>query len=129
MVKRPHQVKFEKPDPAMVAYFDSMAPISKKGVERRQMFGFPCCFVNGNMFMGLHNNNMILRLSEIDRASLSSLGGKPFEPMPGRIMKEYVLVPDDLLRTANLAAWIERSLAFASRLPVKKKGSRKAKQR
>ena len=111
----------------MVAYFDSIAPISKKGVERHQMFGFPCCFVNGNMFMGLHNKNIILRLSEDDRASLSNLGGKPFEPVPGRIMKEYVLVPYDMLRTANLAAWIDRSLAFASRLPVKKKGSRKAK--
>jgi hypothetical protein len=45
-----------------------------------------------------------------------------FEPMPGRPMKEYVLltaasVSDD----AGLQSWVERGLEFAESLPAKRK--------
>ena len=28
-------------------------------IERRKMFGYPCCFVNGNMFTGLHEQRQL----------------------------------------------------------------------
>ena len=90
-------MKFEKPDQEMVNFFDVIAPGAEAGVDKRKMFGYPCRFVNGNLFMGLHNKNMILRLAEKDRADFVKLGGKPFEPMPGRIMKEYVIVPGEMI--------------------------------
>src|SRR5919198_1404600 len=105
-------MKFEKADMELVKLFDKIAPGPEAAVEKRQMFGYPCCFVNGNLFMGLHNNNMILRLSEKDRADFAKLGAKPFEPMPGRIMKEYVIVPKDILKSRGLKVWIDRSLAY-----------------
>jgi TfoX/Sxy family transcriptional regulator of competence genes len=114
-------MKFEKADPEVVNFFDTIAPGPEVGVEKRKMFGYPCRFVNGNMFAGLHNNNMILRLPEKDRADFVKLGGRPFEPMPGRIMKEYVVVPKELFRSRRLKAWIERSLTYASSLPPKRK--------
>ena len=40
--------------------FEAALP-EAEGVERRQMFGCPCAFVNGNMFAGLHEDRLILR--------------------------------------------------------------------
>ena len=52
--------------------------------------GWPCCFVNGNLFAGLHKQSMIFRLSEKDLATfLKQEGAAEFEPMPGRKMKGY----------------------------------------
>lgn len=67
-------------------------------VEHKKMFGYPCCFFNGNMFTGLHEENWIVRLSEKDRQALQKLGGQPFEPL-GRPMREYVMIPQDILET------------------------------
>jgi TfoX/Sxy family transcriptional regulator of competence genes len=79
--------------------------------------------VNGNMFTGLHQENMMLRLSEKDRAELLAVkGAAPFEPMPGRAMKEYVVVPQTMLKKpAELKQWLARSFAYASSLPPKAK--------
>jgi len=59
-------------------------------------------------------------------------GAKQFEPMPGRVMREYVVVPKVLLNAPEqLHAWVEKSLAYVSSLPAKPKkasgGSRGAK--
>ena len=121
-------MKFEKADPEIVSFFDDIAPGEKVGVEKRNMFGYPCRFVNGNMFMGLHNNKMILRLSENDRADFVKMGGRAFEPMPGRIMKEYVVVPGVIFKSSKLKAWINKSLDYASGLPPKKKKTKLRKQ-
>jgi TfoX/Sxy family transcriptional regulator of competence genes len=42
-------------------------PCSPEGVERRSMFGCPVAFVNGNMFTGVHNDEVSVRLSDADR--------------------------------------------------------------
>ena len=113
-------MKFEKPSTEMVAFFDSIVP-PDKGIEKRKMFGNPACFVNGNMFMAVHNNRLLLRLPEDDRERLTKRGGKIFEPMPGRFMKEYVVVPADLNAPSALGYWVRSSLSYASGLPAKKK--------
>jgi TfoX/Sxy family transcriptional regulator of competence genes len=102
-------------------------------VERRKMFGYPCAFVNGNMFTGLHQESLIVRLAEEDRQRLvEKQGARIFEPMPGRPMKEYVSLPDDVLDDAKeLQGWIRRSLEYAAALPPKgaKKTATKAAKR
>jgi hypothetical protein len=46
------------------------------------------------MFVGLFQDDMILRLSETRRVEVLKIdGAKIFEPMPGRPMREYVAVP------------------------------------
>lgn len=121
---------WEKSPPELIAVFDAAVP-PDPAIERRRMFGFPCAFVNGNMFVGLHEDNLILRLSEEDRAEMiEAHGTRLFEPFPGRTMREYAVVPptvrDD---AAALGAWIDRSLSYASALPpkVKKPPRKKAK--
>jgi len=53
---------------------------------------------------------------------LSKRGGRPFEPMPGRPMREYVVVPAKMVGDpAELQTWIEKSAAFAATLEAKPK--------
>jgi TfoX/Sxy family transcriptional regulator of competence genes len=96
------------------------------GLESRTMFGYPCAFVNGQMFAGVFADRMMVRLAEADRAELLALpGARPFEPVAGRVMREYVELPADITRTpASLRPWFERGLAFASTLPAKVKKPR-----
>jgi len=86
------------------------------------MFGYPAAFVGGNMFMGLHQENLILRLSEQQRSAFLSINGASvFEPMPGRPMREYVVVPEAMVPDSSaLRVWTSRALEYAASLPSKK---------
>lgn len=90
-------------------------------VQMRQMFGYPCAFLQGQMFTGLFQDSFILRLSAEDRAQFLRLDGAlPFEPMPGRPMKEYVVLPERLLtQKETLHRWLEKAFAYAGSLPAK----------
>ena len=88
--------KWRKSPQSLIDTFDAVMP-GPPEVERRKMFGYPSCFVNGNLMGGLHQSDMILRLSEGDREALLAEGGRPFEPMAGRRMREYVVAPEAML--------------------------------
>jgi TfoX/Sxy family transcriptional regulator of competence genes len=112
-----------KPAPReAVAAFDA-ATSGLAGVEPRKMFGYSCVFAKGNMFAGLHEAGMVLRLPDEERAEFLRLkGSEQFEPMPGRVMREYVVVPRVLLNAPEqLREWVEKSLAYVSSLPAKAK--------
>ena len=112
-------MKFAKSPRALVDAFDSVMP--GPPAIRKLMFGYPAAFVNGNMFAGLFGDQMHLRLGLEERDELISLGGKTFEPMPGRPMREYVVVPASILAShAKLSRWMARALAYGSSLPAKK---------
>ena len=106
------------------------------GVELRKMFGFPCAFFQGQMFAGLHQESMILRLSAEDRKRfLETEDSSIFEPVAGRPMREYVVVPPAMIgQPSGVTAWLDRSLAYAASLPPKepkkrsKPGGKPAKQ-
>ena len=69
--------------------------LSNVNCTKRKMFGFPAYFINGNMFSGTFEEDLFLRLSREDRDKITkhNTGVKPFEPMKGRAMKEYVAQP------------------------------------
>ena len=102
-------------------FFESVLPGDPR-VRSRQMFGSVAGFVNGNMFMGLHGSALFVRLSEGDRAELlKDDGASVFEPMKGRPMKEYVLVPAEWRQQPDkVLEWVERSLEWAGTMPEKK---------
>ncbi len=115
-----------KPAPREAVKAFETATTGLPGVEPRKMFGYSCVFAKGNMFAGLHEAGMVLRLPEEQRTEFLQLKGvKHFEPMPGRVMREYVVVPNILLNAPEkLRAWVEKSLDYVSSLPAKpKKGS------
>ena len=122
-----------KPAPreAVAAFETSTSGLS--GVEPRKMFGYSCVFAKGNMFAGLHEAGMVLRLPDEQRAEFLRLkGASQFEPMPGRVMREYVVVPKVLLNAPEkLQVWVEKSLSYVSSLPAKPKrgsgGSKRSK--
>jgi TfoX/Sxy family transcriptional regulator of competence genes len=91
------------------------------GVELRKMFGYPVAFVSGQMFFGLFQDRMMIRLAESDRtAFLQKYKTTLFEPTPGRPMREYAEVPESLIcSSAQLIAWLLKSAAYASSLPPK----------
>ncbi len=71
---------------------------------------------------------MILRLSEGPRTELLAIeGGKLFEPMPGRPMREYVVVPLSIVQDREkLSQWVSKALEHAASLkPKVKKGAPK----
>lgn len=121
-------MKWIKPSQQTLDTFEKIVPLNDK-IEHRKMFGLPCVFIHGNMMMGVHNNNIVMRLPESDREEFLKIkGAMRFEPMPGRIMKEYVVIPAQLLNNASkLGKWIESSRIYVSALPLKeaKKSARK----
>jgi hypothetical protein len=89
---------------------------------QRKMFGYPAAFVAaGHMVTGLHGADWIVRLSEDDGAVLRRLGGVDFEPMPGRPMKGFFSLPNDIVVDDDqVADWIGRAQAHAATPPPKK---------
>src|SRR5215471_18570490 len=116
----PSDMTWEKSSQELIDLFTSLAPTAA-GVQQKKMFGWPCSFVNGNLFAGLHKQSMIFRLSEADQAAFLKMeGAAEFEPMPGRKMRGYVILSEPGRRDRKeLTRWIERSLRFAAALPSK----------
>lgn len=111
---------FAKAPPELVARFDELAALVPDAT-RRQMFGYPSCVLGGNMFMALHTDRMILRLSEPDRREITAKHKTTVvEPMPGRPMKEYMVIPPTLLASAAIQNWVARAHNYAATLPAKK---------
>ena len=99
--------------------FASVVP-EHPDVAIRPMFGQLAAFVHGNMFMGIFGEDVFVRLPETDREELRAAGGTPFEPMAGRPMKEYVVLPEDWREDLDrIRGWAARSLDHAEELPPK----------
>ena len=122
--------KWTKSPDALVARFVSLVE-ALPGVETRKMFGYPASFILGQMFCGLFQSSMFLRLDEQGRSQMTrDHGAASFEPMPGRPMREYVVVPEGLLSSGTaLATWLKRSRDYAASLPPKEKGPPKTIKR
>ncbi len=118
--------KWRKSPPELIALFEK-AITAVPEAETRKMFGYPAAFIGGNMFAGLHQENLVLKLPEADRtAFLKKEGAELFEPMPGRVMKEYVTVPEQVLaKPAELKKWLRKSLDYVSTLPPKQRKKKK----
>ncbi len=111
---------WKKSPPELVAAFESLTARHPE-LTARKMFGYPAAFLGGHMTTALHEDRWIVRLPEADRAELlAAPGAAPFEPMPGRPMKEYVVVPAALVADPTaLDAWVDRAIAHVRTLPPK----------
>ena len=90
-------------------------------VEVRKMFGHPAAFVNGNLCVGTFGDELFVRLGAADVLALAKAPGvRPFEPMAGRPMKQYLVLPPAMLnRPAQAKKWVARSIEHALSLPPK----------
>ena len=113
-------MEFVTASPELVERFYSALPDST-AVQRRKMFGHACAFVNGNMFAGLHGSQVFVRLQgPLYDECLRSTGATAFEPMPGRPMKGYAVLPETVLTdAASLRDWVGRSFESIATMPAK----------
>lgn len=113
----------------MVDLFHACLP-EGPGLERRRMFGQPCAFVNGNMFAGLLQEVAFVRLHPTLHAALDAeFGVHHFEPMPGRPMRAYVVLPDAVLEDeGRYSELLQAAYAFTSAMPPKDKKPRKPRK-
>lgn len=120
-------MKWRKSPPELIAIFEGVTP-GPPAVPRK-MFGYPVAFVNGNMFMGLFQEEMFVRLPEDLRTKVIADGWKRFEPMPRRPMGEYMVLPEALLgREKELKQWVAKALTYGESLKPKAKSKPKAKK-
>ena len=111
---------FTKSPPELVERFAAVLD-RYPDAERKKMFGYPAAFVGGNMATGLFADHWVVRLPDGEIEAAKAAGASGFEPMPGRPMKSFVVIPagevdDDLA----IDRWVERGLAHAASMPAKK---------
>jgi len=106
----------------LIELFTESLPADPR-IQTRKMFGYPAAFVNGSMFAGLFQDQMFVRLAADDRAALdAAYGAVDFEPMPGRPMKKYACLPEEVLEDeAMVADMLAKALRHAATLPPKEK--------
>jgi TfoX/Sxy family transcriptional regulator of competence genes len=117
---------WKKPSEELSQFLDEK--ISSFNVKKKKMFGCPVYFVNDNMFTGIFHDDIFIRLSEPDRVELISKYDEAllFEPIKGRIMKEYLILPGALYNdTEKFQEWLNRSFQYVSSLPPKKQKKNK----
>jgi len=114
-------LKIPRPSKESMDLFRSLVPEDDR-VTVRPMFGNISAFVNGNMFFGIFGDDLFLRLSGEDRVELlKNKGSSMLEPMKGKPMKDYVVVPKPWRnRPETIRSWISKSLEWSSKLPPKK---------
>jgi hypothetical protein len=111
---------FSKSPPELVERFAAVMD-RYPDAARKKMFGYPAAFAGGNMATGLFAEHWVVRLPDGEIEEAKAAGAGSFEPMPGRPMKAFVVVPAaDVADDAKIARWVERGLAHAASLPAKK---------
>lgn len=109
----------EKPTDAAIDALHGAFP-EDEGAVLKKMFGMPAGFIQGNMFMGVFGDGVVLRMTSERRTELMDVEGVgPFEPM-GRLWKQYVWVSATVWGGHDsLAGWAREALAFTATLPAK----------
>src|SRR5436309_6333777 len=92
----------------------------KAGLVEKIMFGVLAFVINGNMSVGIHGNELIVRIaSESTDAALKEPGARIFD-IAGRPMKGWLLVGGaGLTDPASFTKWVRRGVDYASTLPKK----------
>jgi len=123
-------MKFPHPSKESEEFFRSIVP-DEPNIIIRPMFGNLASFINGKMFAGLFGDSLFVRLSEKDRPEFLRIKGTgSFEPMQGRPMKRYFVVPKSWIGQPNLIRpWIRKALESTGKIPAKATVQAKAKLR
>ena len=109
----------KKPDQQLVdQYFELVSTFDS--LVQKKMFGCPCSFINGNMFFGVVEDKMFLRMGSGLRSKiLAKYPGQYFAPR-GRIMKEYITIPPDVVSVrSTLLQLVKEAYEDVAALPPK----------
>jgi TfoX-like protein len=90
-----------------------------KGIEEKRMFGGVAFLLRGNMLVGVHKDELIVRIAPDDtEEALRNQDTRIFD-ITGRPMKGWILVGSSAVAGARLTKWIERARGFVKTLPAK----------
>jgi hypothetical protein len=111
---------FAKSPPELIERFDAIAA-EFPDATRRLTFGYPCLYVGGNMVSGLYESSWHVRLAPDDRQELEAMPGSgTFEPMPGRPMTGFTLLPPAVVDDDTaVRSWVRRAIDHGATLPEK----------
>lgn len=90
------------------------------GFNERKLFGGIAFMLNGNVLVGVMNDDLIVRVDAAEtEAALAQPGARPFD-YTGRPMKGWLFVgPAGCGSEAGLGGWIDQSMGFVTTLPPK----------
>jgi len=93
----------------------------EEGVTEKKMFGGLAFLVRGHMSVSAsRNGGLLVRIDPAETAAALARPHVALMEMGGRSMDGWLTVGPQALKTKrDLAAWVERSLAFVKRLPPK----------
>jgi TfoX/Sxy family transcriptional regulator of competence genes len=93
---------------------------NRDGLSERKMFGGLCLMLHGNMFAGIINDELMLRVGpDHHDALLAEPGARPMD-FTGRPMKGYLYVEPAAFATPEaLSTWLNHALGFVETLPPK----------
>ena len=119
---------FAKSPPVLVERFAAVLD-RFPDVERKPMFGFPAAFVGGNLVTGLMGERWQVRLPDDAATELLAVpGAGPFEPMPGRPMRGYYVVPASIVDDdPAIETWVGRAIEHGRSLPAKQPKTKKGR--
>src|SRR2546422_7870257 len=94
----------------------------RKDITEKQLFGGIAFLLGGNMCVGIHGDDLIVRIEPATTgAMLKEPGAKPFDLSGPRPMAGWRLVaPAGYGTDAALQTWVARGVGFASSLPKKR---------
>ncbi len=116
------------PAPAVLAAYDNALP-DDPNIQRKQMFGSPCAFVNRQMFFGTFEDTLVARIGPARVKALADQPGmQVFTLSPDKQWDDYIQVEPstDPALLADLAA---EALAYAAALPQNVKWPKKKRNR
>lgn len=122
-------MSWSTPEPERVALFDETVCADPR-VERRTLFGCPAAFVGGHLAGTVFRDQLVLRIAASALDALHE--GRtplPFEPLPGRRMRELYVVPRGVESDRDeLARWIAHALDRVAAWPPKTPGPRRGRR-
>jgi TfoX/Sxy family transcriptional regulator of competence genes len=104
--------------------------VGRPRITEKAMFGGIAWMLDGKMFAGVANNDLMVRIgpaayeSALDKPSVRAMD------FNGRPMNGYVYVSQDgLVPDPNLMGWLEQAIAFVETVPAKPKRTNRSSNR
>jgi DNA transformation protein len=113
-------MSWSAPSEPLVAVFNATLATQRR-IERRTLFGAPAAYLAGHLVATVFRDQFVLRLGDADRDALHA--GRtpvPFEPLPGRAMRELYVVPRAVVADPpERARWFARAMERVAEWPPK----------
>jgi TfoX N-terminal domain len=92
---------------------------NKKNFTKKKMFGGVGYMFNGNMCIGVHKNEFIVRCKPEETDQMLTQKNVRLFDISGKPMKGWLLISPEGMKDAALQNWLHHSLEYVQTLPKK----------